>query len=154
MAGIVITVLLTILKIILILLLVILALVILVLVLPIRYETEGIPPAAGGEMLWRCTADVCDIRARPAGDRIAVDMDLSLSMTVLSREKIRCVREIALESDPVAGAEEGRLRICYPEPGETIWEVGKRYRACQKSLCEKNGLPDAHAKCGGEPILV
>lgn len=122
--------------------------------LPIRYETEGIPPAAGGEMLWRCTADVCDIRARPAGDRIAVDMDLSLSMTVLSREKIRCVREIALEADPVTGAEEGRLRICYPDPGETIWEVGKRYRACQKSLCEKNGLPDAHAKCGGEPILV
>ena len=122
--------------------------------MPIRYETEGSAPAAG-DLLWRCTADVCAVHARPAGDRIGVDMDLSLSMTVLSREKIRCVQTVTLEAAAEAAREEeGRLRICYPDPGESVWEVGKRYRACLKTLCEKNGMADAHDKCTGEPILI
>jgi hypothetical protein len=97
---------------------------------------------------------VIDGTARTEGDKIAVNLDLSLSMTVLSREKIRCVRTVTLDTSAGTQTEDSTVRICYPDAGEPIWEVGKRYRACQKSLCEKNGMPDARAKCGGEPILV
>lgn len=122
--------------------------------LPFRYETDAMAIAGSADLLWRCSADVIGGTARTEGDKIAVNLDLSLSMTVLSREKIRCVRTISLDTSAGAQTEDGTVRICYPDAGEPIWEVGKRYRACQRTLCERNGIADSHAVCSGEPILV
>lgn len=122
--------------------------------LPLRYETDAAAIPTSADLLWRCSADVIDGTARTEGDKIAVNLDLSLSMTVLSREKIRYVQAIVLETSAGTPAEDSTVRICYPDAGEPIWEIGKRYRSCLRTLCERNGIADAHAVCSGEPILV
>ena len=66
--------------------------------LPLRYETDAAAIPTSADLLWRCSADVIDGTARTEGDKIAVNLDLSLSMTVLSREKIRYVQAIVLET--------------------------------------------------------
>lgn len=121
---------------------------------PFRYETEAVAFGESPDLLWRCTAEVVDATARTEGDKIAVGVDLSLSMSVFAREKIRCVSGISVDSSAPVMAEEGVVRICYPDAGEPIWEVGKRYRADLGTLCRRNGLAEPTSLCTGEPILV
>ena len=121
---------------------------------PFRYETEAIARPESPDLLWRCSAEPVSVTARTEGDKIAVGVDLSLSMSVLSREKIRAVTAVVLDhSAPVEG-EDGVVRICYPGEGETAWEVGKRYRADLQKLCRRNGLADAASPCGGSPLIL
>ncbi|MBQ7334559.1 MAG: DUF3794 domain-containing protein [Clostridia bacterium] len=121
---------------------------------PFRYETEAFARPESADLLWRCSAETVDVAARTEGDKIAVGVDLSLSMSVLSREKIRAVTAVVLDrSAPVEG-EDGVVRICYPDAGESVWEIGKRYRADLHTLCRRNGLADPASLCGGEPILI
>lgn len=123
-------------------------------VLPFRYETEGMAQPTSSDLLWRCTADVVDVTARTEGDKIAVGVDLAISMSVLSREKIRSVACLSLDRSSPVAVEDGVVRICYPDAGESAWEIGKRYRADLQSLCRRNGLADSDAICGGQVILV
>ena len=121
---------------------------------PFRYETEAAARGESPDLLWRCTAEAVDATARTEGDKIAVNVDLALSMSVLSREKIRCVSGVSVDRSAAVAAEEGVVRICYPDAGEPIWEVGKRYRADLGALCRRNGLAEPTSLCTGEPILV
>ncbi len=121
---------------------------------PFRYEMEAAVRPDSQNLLWRCTAEAVEVTARTEGDKIAVGVELALSMSVLSREKIRAVTCIAMDRSAPVAAEDGVVRICYPDAGEPIWEVGKRYRADLQTLCRRNGLTDAESLCSGEPILV
>ncbi len=121
---------------------------------PFRYETEAAARGESPDLLWRCTAEAVDATARTEGDKIAVNVDLALSVSVLSREKIRCVSGVSVDRSAAVAAEEGVVRICYPDAGEPIWEVGKRYRADLGALCRRNGLAEPTSLCTGEPILV
>ena len=121
---------------------------------PFRYETEAAARGESPDLLWRCTAEAVDATARTEGDKIAVNVDLALSVSVLSREKIRCVSGVSVDRSAAVAAEDGVVRICYPDAGEPIWEVGKRYRADLGALCRRNGLAEPTSLCTGEPILV
>ena len=121
---------------------------------PFRSETEAAARGESPDLLWRCTAEAVDATARTEGDKIAVNVDLALSVSVLSREKIRCVSGVSVDRSAAVAAEEGVVRICYPDAGEPIWEVGKRYRADLGALCRRNGLAEPTSLCTGEPILV
>lgn len=121
---------------------------------PFRYETEAAARGESPDLLWRCTAEAVDATARTEGDKIAVNVDLALSVSVLSREKIRCVSGVSVDRSDAVAAEEGVVRICYPDAGEPIWEVGKRYRADLGALCRRNGLAEPTSLCTGKPILV
>lgn len=122
--------------------------------LPVRYETEALARGESQDLLWRCSADVVDVTARTEGDKIAVGVELAISTSVLCREKIRSVTAVSLDRAAPVTAEDGVVRICYPDAGEPIWEVGKRYRADLATLCRRNGMADPTSLCSGEPILV
>ena len=122
--------------------------------MPVRYETEALARGESQDLLWRCSADVVDVTARTEGDKIAVGVELALSTSVLCREKIRSVTAVSLDRAAPVTAEDGVVRICYPDAGEPIWEVGKRYRADLATLCRRNGMADPTSLCSGEPILV
>lgn len=122
--------------------------------LPFRYETDTLSCPESSDLLWRCSAEVTEAVARPEGDKIAVGVDLSLSLSVLSREKVRSIAAIALDRSQNVTVEDGTVRICYPDAGEPIWEVGKRYHADLRVLCERNGIADPAAVCSGEPLLI
>ena len=106
---------------------------------PFRYETEG------GELPSdiEAQAEVISCRARLDGERIAVDAELSVAMSLCAKG------EITLLSD-VAVGEEWRQRgavstVCYPDRRDTLWSVAKRYHCPLTELTARNRIASSPA---------
>lgn len=125
--------------------------------LPFRYEVNADAPQLPGddaELLWRCQAEVCAASARIDGDKIGVNLELCVSMCVLARERIRFVSVIALDRTASSPVSECTVRIVYPDAGEPLWDIGKRYRIPQRRLREANALAEDAALSDGSPLLI
>jgi len=114
--------------------------------LPFRCEMNS----RGGDaadLLSRCSVEVVSASARPEGDKLAVTLDLCISALAMSRATIRPVRKITLNRAEVHARRDGVVRICYPDPGESMWEIAKRYAV------RRNTLGEAEAS-DGTPMIV
>lgn len=120
--------------------------------LPFRYEWEC--GETSGELLWRGNADAVECSVRLEGDKLAATVEMALGVTALSREKIRAVETVALTKADRRPAVEGCVRVFYPDEGESLWEIAKRYGVSRQTLRVKNGLPDEAAVSDGTPVLI
>ena len=114
--------------------------------IPFRCEMPS-EADAEGELLWRCVPQVIAADARPAGDKLAVHLELAVSTSAVARGKIRCVTGVTLDKNAPHHRREGEIRICFPSPGEPLWEIAKRYAVPRSRLGDAD-LAD------GEPVLV
>ena len=95
-----------------------------------------------------------DAAARPEGDKLSVRLELSVNLCALGKSRIRFVDAAVLNKAAVPAKDDGCICICYPDPGETLWEIAKRYGVSRRTLCVQNGLPDTETVCDGAPILI
>ncbi len=123
------------------------------LVLPWRYECDA-AVTDGADLLWRCAAESVGASARPEGDKLSARLDLALSMTVLRRDKIRCVQTVTLTKSEKREADDGCIRVTYPARGEALWEIAKRYGVSVETVRRQNGIPDTEKECDGVPLLI
>ena len=114
--------------------------------LPFRCEMPA-EAEADGDILWRCVPQVITADARPSGDKLAVHLEMSVSASAVARGKIRRVAGITLDKNAPHNRHDGEIRICFPAPGEPLWEIAKRYAVPRARLGDAE-LAD------GEPILV
>jgi len=123
--------------------------------IPFRYEctSDNVPEGEDGELLWRCDVQVCDVRARMDGDRLMAEAELCISMAVLNRGKIRAVETVVLDTSAPIRPAQDVIRIVYPDAGERIWNVAKKYRVRARDIVEGNHLTD-ESRCDGTPLLV
>ena len=79
--------------------------------------------------------------ARPDGERVGIDAEVAVSLTV------SCPQPLTVRSGMTLGADIKRSRseavICFPAPGDTLWSVAKRCRAPLSDLSAANDLPAA-----------
>jgi len=103
--------------------------------LPFRCE---IPSAAGAseDLMWRSAIEVTGATARPEGDKLAVTAELCISMIAMARRKIRRVSAVTLDRGAPHPKRDGVIRICYPDAGEPLWDIAKRYAVRRDSLGE------------------
>ncbi len=120
--------------------------------LPFRYECDAAAPA--DELLWRASVETVGVNARCEGDKLAVTLELCVSLCALSRTKIRCVETAALTKSARRETDDGCIRICYPDEGEPLWEIAKAYGVSRQTIRAENALPDTAASCDGTPILI
>ena len=74
----------------------------------------------------------CDIKS---GDQSAVcTVNVVLFVKIYSNLVTRAVTAAEVYGEPEVKSPD-RLLFYYPEPGEDLWEIGKRYGVDQKSLC-------------------
>lgn len=105
-------------------------------VVPLRYEWEALPGARDveeGALTGRVAAGVGEITARPSdsdgGTEWTVTAEVWVSAALLFASEVRGVVRLT----PVHTAEEGGrgrnvIRVYVPEPGESAWDVSKRFR--------------------------
>ena len=114
--------------------------------LPFRREMS----CHGGEaadLLHRCSVEVMSASARQEGDKLAVTLELCISLTAMSRTTIRPMKKITLNRTAPHSRREGSVRICFPEPGESLWEIAKHYAVRRDTLSEAE-ISD------GSPMIV
>ena len=69
------------------------------------------------------------------------------------QETVRLITEAAVqEQSPVKQRGTGCLTLYFPEPGEQVWEIAKRYSTAPAAILEENGLTDDGA--AGEGMLL
>lgn len=107
---------------------------------PFRYEIEG-----GGENPCDTDAfiDVISCRARLDGERIAVDAELSVAMSLSTKGTVTLLSGTAV-------GEEWKARgavstVCYPDRRDTLWSVAKRYHCPLSTLTARNKIATSPA---------
>ena len=108
--------------------------------IPFRYEIEGGEAEPADTEAW---AEVISCRARLDGERIAVDAELAVAMSLCEREEISMLTGVTVgEEWRARGAE---CTVCYPDRRDTLWSVAKRYHCPLSELLARNKIASSPA---------
>lgn len=75
------------------------------------------------------------------GDRIKVKLRGVCTGFSAKRGALAFARSIVPAEDRLHSAEDS-MTLCYPAPGETLWDIAKRYRTTQSALLSANTIPE------------
>lgn len=106
--------------------------------LPFRYETKTPDCFAAVTSDALFFGEVINTRARVDGERIGIDSEISMSGCSFEVAQTKILDKVSF-GDAI-GRKVGEYTICYPEKGESLWSVAKRYGAPIDSLISSNGL--------------
>ena len=103
--------------------------------LPFRYEAEG----EGGEPML-ATADVTMTsgRARAEGGRLSVECEMAVSGRICVAGTLTALCQVEF-GDRIDKPQE--MVVAFPERGESLWSVAKRYHAPVAELARANAVP-------------
>ena len=82
----------------------------------------------------RCRAAVTDVAARPDGDTLSLTAELAITAAALGKSPVTYAASVT----PLKELNEKKnlLRVYIPDPGETPWDVGKRFRLKEEAKPE------------------
>lgn len=113
-------------------------------VFPFRYVCDGERAVDGldeGSLSGDVMADLMTCRARIDGERLAADGEAAIAFRLSGTRKIRMPETVRfgekIHSSP------SDVRVCFPAPGDTLWDTAKRFAVPVSTLAEKNDLPPA-----------
>lgn len=110
--------------------------------LPLRYEIPGESGRCDGED-YGVTARLTMLggHARPDGEGYVIDAEWAIAARVFAKAVAEAVGAVRLEG--ACAARRGAYVLCYPETGESLWGIAKRYHTPIRSLAALNDLPGA-----------
>lgn len=116
--------------------------------IPYKYETDaaGGVFVGGGYSEWTLGVPIC--RVRVDGEKLAADCELAVSARLCGKCRISPVAELKIGE--TRGTRErgndGTITVCYPQEGEMLWDVAKRYGVRTTELAEENGIDGAKSE--------
>ncbi len=75
------------------------------------------------------------------GDQIKVRLTFRLCGLTLQSDEVTYVGSVVPATGDLPSAKDS-LTLCYPAPGETLWDIAKRYRIPQRSILSANDIPE------------
>ena len=104
-----------------------------------------------GEQLADFRVELQDSSRTAGGLNVRAQVKADAAMAL--QETARLITEAAVqEQKPVKQRGAGCLTLYFPEPGEQVWEIAKRYSTAPAAILEENGLTDDGA--AGEGMLL
>ena len=103
--------------------------------LPFRYEFEG---KEGKISRCDCTVTAIDPRARCDGDKMQFDCELAVSCYVVGENDIELVSSVRMDGE--TKKRNCGFTVCYPDVGDSLWSVAKRYGAPVNETAKGNGI--------------
>ncbi len=122
--------------------------------LPLRYECDAGQVRGDGEIVWRCSADAVTVAVRAEGEKLNARAEVSLALCAMERSRIRYTAAATLTKSAARAADDGCIRICYPDKGEALWDIAKTYGVSRQTIRAQNGLSEAETVCDGAPLLI
>ena len=126
-------------------------------VLPLRFRTAEKAPAAAEA---RVSASVSDARLRLDRNKLQCDLEIAFCGQMLGKEEREVLSEVRIlpEKRQTPG-KRGSVVICFPEKGEPLFSLAKRYSVPVSELsggAEKPaaGNDRASARASGEPLFI
>ncbi|MBE6703123.1 MAG: hypothetical protein E7585_06905 [Ruminococcaceae bacterium] len=120
--------------------------------IPFRTFLEG----AWDRVSLSCNLPVCRITPVRDGESLRVDAEVYLSLRSSKQEPNAVLAEARFT--PGEKRETADMEICYPAPGETLWNVSKRYGVAPVAVANANALsaeaPGAASSLDGVRYLL
>jgi hypothetical protein len=76
----------------------------------------------------------------PSEDKLFIRYDICGTICLYRKESFKAISQMSLGEK--AEKEEACLLFYYPEKGERVWELSKRFRISPQRLCEENAITD------------
>ena len=121
-------------------------------------DGSALPGIASAETPFRCELDagtlpdaenvlpvslsVTECVCRMDAGKLYFDTELYFSAPVFSFSTRRYVTEAAFSEVPAERGEMPTVILCYPTPGETLWEIAKKYRSSTDALLTVNRMTE------------
>jgi len=104
--------------------------------IPLKYECEAVPGAVDCETpAAKVKAVVTEVAVRPDGETLNLTAELAIAAAALGRKTVSYVSS-AVGKAPL-NAKKNLLRIYIPDPGETAWDVAKRFRLAEEVTAQE-----------------
>ncbi len=108
---------------------------------PIKYELDSrAMPKAEKAFKWRAESSVSSVRTRKDAERLFIDCELNLSMMLTSENDIEILNEMIFGE--YLNKDRAEILLCYPERNATLWSVAKQYGEPQRTIRQKNTIPE------------
>lgn len=123
---------------------------------PLRYETDAPGGTPDGALCGGAELTVLSLRVRMDGERVSIDCEIGVAMSVGLNTSVSMLESARLLASEPRSA--GECVICYPDSGDTLWSVAKRYLADPAAIAAANSLelrdPDTPASLGAAKFLL
>lgn len=120
--------------------------------IPFKYECDG--RIAASDVLWRGDVTVSNSSVKSSSDsdggKLLIRCEAQISITAIEKTHITTVGEIKLTRES-SDRHSAAVVICYPESGEELWDIAKRYRVSPRDISDLNG--DSTVRVG-KPLLI
>lgn len=103
--------------------------------------------------VWRADIQVIDLNGRVGTDVISVGAELVISIFAVDRKRVSCVQRVVLDRSKPRKKASG-VRIYFPDEGESIWSIAKKYSSCRRTLEKLNGWQEGMEKAGNSPVII
>ena len=77
------------------------------------------------------------------GEQIKVRLSGKLSGFIARSGEVSYVGSVIPATGDLPSAGDS-ITLCYPAPGETLWDIAKRYRIPQRSILSANDIPEGN----------
>ena len=124
---------------------------------PVHWDTDGsaMPDASSLLLHSDCSVSSYSTRIDTTAGTVFCDAELSVLLTAAAKEIRSLPRALTVPSDtPSYPVPSHPLMFCYPEEGECLWDIAKRYRIPPAVIAATNGLDPNTEVCESKTPLV
>ena len=108
---------------------------------PLKYAIDCHSfPKLPNPIKWYAESSVSTLKARNDAERLFVDCELNLSLTLTCENKIEILDEMVFGK--FLNKDRAEILLCYPEKNTPLWSVAKQYGEPLRSIRHKNTLPE------------
>lgn len=120
--------------------------------IPLRLEGER--PMSPTQVRASAQCRASGVRCRSDAEKLYVDFEVICAANAMSFEEADCVQVIRMLPDKAREQEKGAVATLYfPENGESMFDIAKKYRVSRTSLMERNGL-EKEEDMAGRALLI
>ena len=103
---------------------------------------------------YDCHLTTAMARARIEDDSLFVDAELFVALRASKKQTVRILDGVELDRNDTLPDRSGKIVICYPDDGETLFSLAKKYRVGYRRLASINDIPDSLADAPNETVTL
>lgn len=105
---------------------------------PIKCELDA--RGVGDGFGWQCSVGVSNVKGRLDSTNVYADFEVNLNVVTENVGEYEYVTAAALDTTKKAAKPAAAMLLYYPDNGESLWDIAKKYSTTKRDLMTENGI--------------
>ncbi len=88
----------------------------------------------------RCSLYPIAVAAQIEGEKLSISAEVYEALEIVEKAQLRVLDSAILKKDKEIKKDAGCVRVYFPEEGDTLWEIAKKYHITMEQLKEQNSM--------------